>query len=115
MKEEFDIDIALYESMDRRDPTDARVIELLAQLYTRVGRIGDGLAMDHRLSDMKPEDPAVAYNLACSLCLSGDSSRAIATLKRAITLGYQDFAWMRKDPDLDDLRTIPEFLALLDR
>jgi predicted Zn-dependent protease len=113
MFDEFEIDIALYESMDRKDPTDTRVIELLAQLYTRVGRIQDGLAMDQRLAILKPNDPTVAYNLACSLSLIGQTEESIAALKKAVALGYSDLAWMRKDPDLEGVRGLPEFLTLL--
>jgi tetratricopeptide (TPR) repeat protein len=35
--------------------------------------------------------------------------KAIAELKRSVTLGFQDFNWMQKDPDLKSLAEVPEF------
>jgi hypothetical protein len=38
---------------------------------------------------------------------------AIDALSRAILLGYDDLDHMETDPDLESLRTHPDFLALL--
>jgi hypothetical protein len=39
--------------------------------------------------------------------------RAMDALRRAMAAGYRDVQWMRRDPDLDPLRSRPEFQALL--
>jgi serine/threonine-protein kinase len=69
--------------------------------------------------------PVDHYNLACIRArivpLLGQRSAerrsaeasAIETLRRAIDLGYKDFANMKQDSDLDALRMLPEFQALL--
>jgi serine/threonine-protein kinase len=40
-------------------------------------------------------------------------ARGLDALRRAIAAGYRDVHWMRRDPDLNPLRALPEFQALL--
>lgn len=106
-------EITFFESVLRRSPDYAAVIEILGGLYTRVGRIAAGLRMDRRLVRLQPANATARYNLACSLALSKRRGDALVELKRAVQLGYEDADWMRRDPDLANLRNHPEFVALL--
>ena len=108
-----EFDIRFFESVLRRDPNYATVVELLGGLYTRQGRIADGLKMDRKLVKLQPENPTAHYNLACSLALSKRKSAALRELQQAVKLGYADFDWMQQDPDLEVLKQHPEFQALL--
>lgn len=112
-KEDRSFEISFYESILKRDPSYATVIELLGGLYTEAGRIADGLKMDRKLVRLTPDNATAHYNLACSLALSQRPTDALRTLAHAIELGYADAAWMRKDPDLDSLRKHPRFLEML--
>jgi predicted Zn-dependent protease len=108
-----EFEIRFYESVLRRAPNYASVVELLGGLYTRHGRISDGLKMDRKLVKLQPDNPTAHYNLACSLALSKRKSDAIRELREAVSLGYRDFDWMQQDPDLDALKHHPEFQTLL--
>lgn len=114
-KPDHAFDISFYESILRRDPGYAEVVELLGGLYTETGRIADGLKMDRKLVRLQPENATAHYNLACSLALSKRPAAALASLARAIELGYDDAAWMSEDPDLSHLHELPAFIALLAR
>ena len=103
-----------FESVLRRTPDDANVVELLGGLYTRHGRIADGLKMDRKLVKLQPQNPTAHYNLACSLALSKRKSDALRELQHAVKLGYRDFDWMQQDPDLEALKQHAEFKALLE-
>ena len=109
-----EFDIRFYESVLRRDPNYAGVVEILGGLYTRQGRIADGLRMDRKLVKLQPGNATAHYNLACSLALAKRKSDALRELQRAVKLGYRDFDWMQQDPDLDALKHHPDFKALLD-
>ncbi len=113
MSGDHEFEIGFYESLLRRDGDDLAVMELLADLYTKAGRIDDGLALDLRIVQMAPDDPGSHYNLACSLALKRRLAEALAALRTAIAKGYRDFDWMRKDPDLANLRADPRFAELL--
>ncbi len=112
-KEDPAFEIGFYESVLRRDPRYSDVIEILGGLYTKTGRIADGLRMDRKLVKLQPKNATAHYNLACSLALSRRRSDALRSLRHAVSLGYEDYEWMSHDPDLDDLKTSPEFSALL--
>jgi tetratricopeptide (TPR) repeat protein len=108
-----EFEIAFFESVLRRAPSFANVIEILGGLYTRQGRIADGLKMDRKLVKLQPDNATAHYNLACSLALSKRKSDALRELRQAVQLGYRDFDWMQQDPDLEPLKLHPEFQALL--
>ena len=114
-KSDPEFEISFYESVLRRDGRYTEVIELLGGLYTKQGRIADGLKMDRKLVKLQPANSTAHYNLACSLALSRRKGDALRSLRHAVALGYRDFDWMLQDPDLEELKTHPEFVALLEQ
>ncbi len=112
-KEDPAFDIAFYESVLRREPGYEDVIELLGGLYTKTGRIADGLKMDRKLVKLQPDNATARYNLACSLALSKRRADALRALGEAVKLGYTDYDWMSQDPDLESLKNVSAFKALL--
>ena len=112
-KEETVFDIAFYESVLRRDPSYVDVVELLGSLYTKAGRIADGLKMDRKLVRLQPDNSTAHYNLACSLALCKRPADALRSLAHAVTIGYDDAGWMEEDPDLEPIRDRPEFAIRL--
>ncbi len=101
---DLDIEITFLEGIVRRDPEYIEALQILGDDYTRRGALDKGLTVDQRLSQLRPRDPLVYYNLACSYSLSKQLDLATVALERALVLGYRDFKWMAKDPDLRNLR-----------
>ncbi len=108
-------EMGFFESVLRRSPDYTEVVEILGGLYTKTGRIADGLRMDRRLVKLRPASATAHYNLACSLALSKRQVAALRALNHAVKLGYEDFDWMSQDPDLADLKKHPGFLDLLEK
>ena len=115
MSDQHKFEISFYESILKKEPRFAEVIELLGGLYTNAGRIEDGLKMDRKLVRLRPDNPVVHYNLGCSLALKRRYKEALDTLNHAVDLGYRDLKWIIEDPDLENLRHHPAFQRLLDR
>ena len=112
-KKDPSFDIAFYEAVHRRVPDYVDVIELLGGLYTKTGRVSDGLRMDRKHVRLQPENATAHYNLACSLALCKRRSDALRSLRKAVLLGYTDRDWMLQDPDLESLKDDPEFQKIL--
>lgn len=107
-------ELEFLQAVARRLPEDTGVLRALGDLYTRTGAYADGLRVDERLSRLCAEDPLVWYNLACSLALSGRPDDALEALGRAVELGYDDYEWMKKDPDLNSLHGDARFESILE-
>jgi serine/threonine-protein kinase len=89
-------------------------IEAAHRAYARAAEV------DHALADRYP---GCRYNEACALALlvrlaplaerEHLAARAVATLKQAFAEGYSNLENMKLDPDLDTIRSRPEFKGLL--
>lgn len=108
-------EIGFFEAVHRRCPRYTDVIELLGGLYTKTGRIADGLKMDRKLVRLQPENSTAHYNLACSLALSERPVDALASLRKAVALGYSDYDWMRQDPDLKPIAHDAAFIEIMNQ
>lgn len=106
---DLDTKIEFLEGLLRRDPTYVDALQLLGDHYTQRGRYFDGLKVDERLARLEPRNALVFYNLACSYTLTNQFDRAAFALEKALNLGYHDFNWLAKDPDLRKLRQQPVY------
>ncbi len=102
-------EIAFYENILKHSPNFIEALVALAELYTKQGSYVKGLALDQRLARLRPDEPVILYNLACSLSLVGDVAGAFEAIKRAIHHGYEDLAHLEKDADLSNLMEDPMF------
>lgn len=109
---EFEINLAL--EMLRQNPRDIEAITTLGLSYTASGEFEKALEMDRRLIELQPDDPVSHYNLACSYALLRDADFALQSLETAITKGYRDLDWLRKDEDLKNIRDDARFTRLVE-
>src|SRR5579864_8966220 len=112
---DLDVKIQFMEGIVRRDPQYIEALQLLGDHYTQRGRFQHGLKVDEQLSRLEPRNPLVFYNLACSYSLTGEVDLAASALEKALALGYRDFKWLAKDPDLRTLRKHPLFRDIEDK
>ena len=112
---ELDTKIEFMEGLVRRDPDYVDALQLLGDHYTQRGRYHEGLKVDERLARLDSENALVFYNLACSYSLTDQFERAALALQKALSLGYRDFAWLVKDPDLKKFRQQPAYDQIKDQ
>jgi len=89
------------------------VLRIMGNLLALKGRTAEGIQIDKRLVQLRPNDALAHYNLACSLALMNRLEQSIKTLRRAVELGYRDFRYIREDRDLDPIRHDPRFRQLM--
>ncbi len=109
-KEQVDFEIGFYEGILERCPRFYECMKALAENYTAVGRIRDGLEMDKMIVEACPDDPVAYYNLACSYALLEDFGKAIDALEKAVEKGFDDLDIVFEDPDMEELIASPEFI-----
>jgi len=93
-------------------PEDARARSLLSNYYSQTGRTDDAIREMQFAVALRPTDPTLHYNTACTYCALGMKSEALEALKQAWKFGYRDSVWVRRDPDLTSLHGNPEFEKL---
>lgn len=113
--EDLDFEITFYENLLKKKPDFVNALIALGDAYTRKGRYEDGLKIDQRLTRLKPDDPLIYYNLACSYSLLKETQLCLEALTRAISMGYSDFVFMERDPDLEFIRKDPRYRELLEK
>ena len=111
--EDLEFQMVFYEGILRLRPDFIDVLIVLGEIYTKKGFHEKGLKVDKKLSKLRPQNPIIHYNLACSFSLVGDTLNSFKAIKRAILLGYDDFIFMDSDPDLSNLRRDDRFTAFV--
>lgn len=112
---EMDVQIGFLEGVIRRDPRYVEALQLLGDNYTKRGRYVEGLKVDEQLTQLDPQNPLTFYNLACSYSLTDKFEAAAEAVEKALDLGYRDFTWLTRDPDLKKLRQHAVFERVRER
>lgn len=110
----LEFEIAFYQRLLNEKPDFVEALMALGEAYTRRGWHEKGLEIDRRLTQIKAQDPVIWYNFACSLSLLKRLDESLEALQRAMALGYDDFEFLAKDPDLDALRRSSQFRRFLE-
>ena len=112
-KTDDEFTIWFMEGVLEKYPTYVECLMYLGNAYTATGMHEEGLEADLRLKKLRPKDPLVLYNLACSFSLMGMLSESLGSLEKAIALGYDDLAHLVNDSDLDSLKDEDGYKVLI--
>jgi TolB-like protein/Flp pilus assembly protein TadD len=94
-------------------PEDARARVLLATTYAEDGRTEEASVQARKALELRPGDPNIHYNAACTYGLMNKKVEALATLKKTIGLGYSNWDWIKRDTDLNCLHGDPDFESIV--
>ncbi len=97
----------------QRYPDDVRARVLLAADLATMGNEDAAMMHIKIAAAMRPNDPDILYNGACTYGLLGKKKESMDLFRRAIKSGYSHADWCLHDPDLKILHEDPEFLALV--
>ena len=96
----------------REVPDDARARMQLAITYATLDRPDDAMREAQLAMVLRPNEPTVLYNAACTFCMLERKPEALEALKKAWHAGFKDAVWARRDPDLAILHGEAEFERL---
>jgi adenylate cyclase len=97
------------------EPDNLRAHYLASGALHQVGRTEEGRQLIELALQRAPDDYSTLYNGACFYSITGDHERALDLLERALGQGGGFPDWLRHDTDLDPLRGVPRFEALMAR
>jgi len=94
------------------DNWDARVN--LGIVLWGLGRKTEAVEQYKQVLNNEPDyNPSLDYNIACHYALAGETGQGMEWLKKAIDHGHNNWELIKEDPDLQNLRELPEFFELL--
>jgi TolB-like protein/Flp pilus assembly protein TadD len=102
-----------YPSYLLHNPDDARAHQFYAFTLKRLGRLEEAKEEMNKGIEQNPNDPIIIYNGACFYALTGNLTAAIENLKKAMDNGFENYEYIKHDPDLNSLRKEPDFIALM--
>jgi len=77
------------------------------------GRIEEAKTEGEKALDLSPDDPIMMYYGACLYTRFKENKYAVELLAKAIENGYQNFEWIKRDPDFDTIRNEPSYVELM--
>ena len=110
----LDFEVEFLEKLVQNDPDYIDALFLLGELYTKKEQFQKALEIDIHLTNLRPDDPLVFYNLACDYSLLNKKTRGLKALKDAFQRGYNDIDYLLKDPDLKNLRESKRFGQIIE-
>ena len=78
-----------------------------------LGRDSEALEWMGKIIENNPNDNGVYYDKACLLARMGRAADALKALEEAFKKGFRRFAHLEHDDDMDTLRNLPEYKALI--
>jgi serine/threonine protein kinase/tetratricopeptide (TPR) repeat protein len=96
-----------------QNPDDGRARIFYAQLLTLLGKNEDAKRETKMALELSPNDNVMLYNAACTYSRMNEKTLAIDTLRNITAMGFEHYDWIKRDPDLDNIREEKEYIELM--
>ncbi len=93
---------------------DGRAHMLYGVYLVQAGRVEEAKRESAKALELNPTDPLMLYNASCFYSRIQEKQLALETLRNAITAGYQNYEWIKRDTDLDGIRGTREYKELME-
>lgn len=87
----------------------------MASNYFLMGDTATSLEWYFKAIEKNPDDLQALYNIGCIYSLTGNSTEALKFLEKSFMQGYDNFDHIAVDTDLNNIRDMKEFKALVSK
>ncbi|MBK8564971.1 MAG: tetratricopeptide repeat protein [Saprospiraceae bacterium] len=97
------------------DPTYDFLYINLGACYAYLGQAGKAESYGKKAIELDPASGVNHYGFACILAIIGQPKHAFEVLEKSLTMGDEtyDYDWLQFDPDLANIRALPEWKELM--
>jgi tetratricopeptide (TPR) repeat protein len=106
-------EIAFYPVYLARHPDDARAHISFAVALAFAGQHEEARTECDSALELTPDDPLMLYNAACVYSRIGAPESALSVLAGAVAAGHAEYEWIKRDPDLDNIREHAGYIELM--
>ena len=110
---DFRLAQAIHEARAASEENDSTMPTYVLYIYHFVGDDNRAAELIDKMRVTEPDDMTNTYEYACVYSLMGRTDDALQMLRRSLELGSRTFTHFDRDPDMDPLRNLPEYQALI--
>ena len=105
--------LEFYKNFLEQNPDDGRARIFLAQMLIIEGKIDEAKKETTIALELSPNDNVMLYNAVCVYSRINEKKLAVQTLRNITESGFEHYDWIKKDPDLDNIRNEPDYIELM--
>ena len=105
--------VAIYPDYLAKNPQDAYMRMSYAVNLTQLGQLDLATQEGEKALKISPGDPVMMYYGACLYARLDNPTKAVELLTNAVAAGYENFEWIKRDPDFNSIRQEPGYIELL--
>ncbi len=84
-----------------------------ANCLAKFGRTEEAKVEGQKALEANPNDPIILYYGACLYARLEDRQPAVEMLRSAVANGYENYEWIKRDPDFENIRDEAAYIELM--
>lgn len=105
--------LEFYKHFIEQNPDDGRARIFFAQMLVLAEKIDEAKKETTIALELSPNDNVMLYNAVCVYSRINEKKLAVKTLRDITKSGFEHYDWIKKDPDLNNIRNDPEYIELM--
>lgn len=84
-----------------------------AVTLAKLGNFDEAKKEGEKAIELSPNDPIMMYYGACLYARLDEKQRAVELIRDAVNNGYENYEWIKRDPDFENIRSEPGYIELM--
>ncbi len=85
-----------------------------AVTLAKLNKLEEAKSEGEKALELSPNDAIMMYYGACLYARLGDKQRAVELITNSVNNGYENFEWIKRDPDFNSIRNEPGYKKLIE-